>query len=265
MRKVALLLTVLLVAFSCYATETDVELEVYSIVDQYWQTIDARSEAAQGNTRNYMNSVNKMDRQIDQLARYLDQNPDRIDEYVEVFNALPKETKHIFNELNRDLSASRGEELFPGYGYAEPGYYYRRGAEVDVEMLSQFWKTEERTFEKNYRYKFYVELSVSEQMQQNAEAGGNIEGFDVKGVYGMTINGEFKECAEVEFSTKETLRTRCTVMYENNKVWYELYRAEKSFWDFLPWTELTWERCGRTYQIAEEATGTEVIIEAPHF
>ena len=249
------------------------DMEVYShkIVKDNWklqemyyklQSKEAISED------DYLKLSNKIDNMVLELSDYIisnlkEGNRKPLEKFNDIYSDLPKETRHFLDPVVEEIHPylSRGdEELFPGYGYAEPGYYYRRGGEVKTELLSKFWKAEEKYVEKNKRHKFYVELKISTSMQQNAEAGGNIEGFKVKGVYGMEINGEFKQVAEVEFSTKETLKTRCTVMYEKNKVWYELFKAKKSFWDFLPWTELEWKKAGETYLISEEATDTEVII-----
>ncbi len=259
MRKTGLIL-ILIMVFSVFTFSYDMELKVYGIVNDHWQAVDALE---QGEREIYMQKMNDIEESKDKLVQAITSSKENKERFVEVFNNLPDESKHLFADIAQELnSQTRSEDLFPGYGYAEPGYYYRRGVEVRKELLQKFWKVEERTFESNYKYRFYIELKLSTQMQQTAEAGGNIEGFDVKGVYGIEVNGEIKECAEVEFSTKETLRTKCIIAYEKNKTWYELYRAEKGMWDWLPWTDLTWEECGETYLIHEEATDTEVMIEA---
>lgn len=258
MKKILAVFT-LLFALSMFVQASSVEVDTYSVISKYWESAEALTS---GNNEAYEKALGGMNESLDKLAQTISEDPSKVKEFSEVYKTLPQETRHLFNELISEIQVSRAdEELFPGYGYAEPGFYYRRGAEERKELLQKFWKSEERTFEKNSRYKFYVELKISSSMNQSAEAGGKIEGFDVKGVYGMNINGEFKQVAEVEFSTKETLRTKCVVAYEKNKVWYELYKAKKGFWDFLPWAELKWERAGSTYVVVEEATETSVMVE----
>jgi len=262
MKKIVLVFALALVV-TVFAGEFDMELGVHRVIDGYWNINQALTEE---DNQAYAEALNKFDAEMEALQNHIAQNNEAVEEFKAVLENLPEETRHIFNSLIKELESTTRNELFPGYGYAEPGYHYRRGGETgEKELLQKFWKSEERTFESNKRYKFYIELKLATQMQQNAEVGGVIEGFNVKGVVGMIINGEFKEVAETEFLTKETLRTKCVVAYEKNKVHYELYRAKKGFWDWLPWTSLTWEKVGTTYVILEEATETSVMLEAPNF
>ncbi|MCK9225704.1 MAG: hypothetical protein M0R46_11755 [Candidatus Muirbacterium halophilum] len=248
-----------IIALSIFAQATSIEVNTYSAINKYWESADALTS---GNNAEYQKAFNAMNNELDKLAEEISNDSDKLKEFSEVYKTLPEETKHIFNSMISEIVVTRaGEELFPGYGYAEPGFYYRKGAEEKKELLQKYWKSEERTFEKNSRHKFYVELKLSTSMNQSAEAGGKIDGFDVKGVFGMEINGEFKQVAEVEFSSKDTLKTKCVVAYEKNKVWYELYKAPKGFWDFLPWTSIKWQKAGSTYVVVEEATETSVMVE----
>jgi hypothetical protein len=267
MKKIILLLICLSLLTPVYSAETtDIQDNVFEIVNTYWQSQDLLYNIRENDVESekaYNDKLVKLNSDLEKLALYINEN-NKVKDFSDIYKTLPQETKSVFNPVISELNISRAdEELFPGYGYAEPGYYYRRGEELRKETIQKFWKSEERYFEKNHRYKFYVELKVSQSMQQNAQAGGNIEGFDVKGVFGMEINGEFKQVAEVEFSTKETLTTKCIVAYEKNKVFYNLYRAKKGYFDWLPWMELSWSSCGETYVILEEATETQVIVNPP--
>ncbi|MGM0608693.1 MAG: hypothetical protein ACQESP_09755 [Candidatus Muiribacteriota bacterium] len=259
MKKLILILT-LMVTTVLFAADFNVEAEVHEIINTHWEANDALYE---GHEEIYIDNLRAIDNNMEELAAYLKSNPEKISELSDVLAEVPKESKHLFNRLVKELESMDREELFPGYGFQDPDYHYRRGEEVEKELLQQYWKTEERYFESNKRHKFMIELSVAQKMKAGANAGAPIEGFDVKGVVEMEVNGQMKEVAETEFSTKETLSSKATVMYEKNKVYYEVYRAKKGFWDFLPWKELDWELSGTTYLIHEEATETEVVLDPP--
>ncbi len=273
--KLLVSLVVLTFVFVSSFSNQGMDIESYTneIINKYWDAQDLlheyKSEPVRGE-KEYLKAYTELGNMLEKLTDHISAeikkgNNDILVEFSDIYKEMPEVVKPIFNNVVSELlvSTRNGENLFPGYGYAEPGYYYRLGAETKKEVLQKFWKSEERYMESNKRYKFYIELKVATQMQQNGEVSGLIEGFNVKGVVGMTINGEFKEVAETEFTTKQTLTTKCVIAYEKNKVYYELYRAKKGFWDWLPWTDLTWEKAGETYKIHEEATDTEIIINPP--
>ncbi|MCK9224806.1 MAG: hypothetical protein M0R46_16585 [Candidatus Muirbacterium halophilum] len=268
MKKLILLLICLSFFTQIYSENLNSDLQdnVFSIVNTYWESQDLLYNIKENNRESetlYNEKLVQLNIELDNLAKNINQKGN-LKEFSDIYKTLPEETRYIFTPVISELNIKRADgELFPGYGYSEPGFYYRKGEELRKETLQKFWKSEERYFEKNHRYKFYVELKVSQSMEQSAQAGGNLEGFDVKGVFGMKINGEFKQVAEVEFTTKETLTTKCVVAYEKNKVFYNLYRAKKGYFDWLPWIELNWSSCGETYVVVEEATGTSVIVNMP--
>jgi hypothetical protein len=265
-RNLVIMITIFVLAFTVCAKASMDDMK-NDIINEYWKVQTLLYDMKTGGDvteTEYVKATTTLDNKVETLIEYVIDN-DLYEEFSIMYQNLPKGSENAFSEVVQTIIEKNGrsDELFPGYGYADPGYYYRLGMEQEQELLQKFWKSEERTMEKNKKHKFYIELKLAQSMQQSAEAGGKIEGFDIKGVFGMEINGEIKQVAETEFSTKETLRTKCVVAYEKNKVWYELLKAKKGFWDWLPWNELKWEKAGKTYKIQEEATDTEVIIEPP--
>ncbi len=268
-KRILITMLALIVLIFSVSAETDMEQMKNEIINNYWDSQDLLYQMKSGESvdeSEYMKITNEYERTVNEMIDHI-VSEELYSEFSVMYQNLPKGTENAFSGIVRAIiekqGRARADELFPGYGYAEPGYYYRLGVEGEKELLQKFWKSEERTMEKNKRHKFYIELKLATSMQESAQAGGNIEGFDIKGVFGMEINGEIKQVAETEFSTKETLRTKCVVAYEKNKTWYELLKAKKGFWDWLPWNELKWEKAGMTYKIKEEATDTEVIINPP--
>ncbi|MDD2715758.1 MAG: hypothetical protein PHW04_07695 [Candidatus Wallbacteria bacterium] len=139
--------------------------------------------------------------------------------------------------------------LFPGYGYADSGYVYRKGEELSREVVNTFWKQIEETFEKSTRYYMMMEVSLTANFKS-----GTVK--KVGSPVSMNVGGNIKEVVECEVTMKETIRTTCRVKYENDKVWFRLYRAAKYLGGL--WIG-DWEECGRTYEMKEEPTGLPVL------
>lgn len=144
--------------------------------------------------------------------------------------------------------ASAAQTLYPGFGYAEPGFTYRFGAEVNREFLQAYWKHEKRTFEteKEFEATFTAEYVAS--------LGADLAVIEVLKSFTVNINGKATLCLRVKIRTRQTLETEMTVKYQQTKAWFELYKAPKSLFGTPNWT-----LCGKTYQIVEEGTGEQVV------
>lgn len=147
--------------------------------------------------------------------------------------------------------AADAATLYPGYGYAEPGYAYRLGQEVERTFLHAFWRHEKRTFEAE------KEMTLQYTLEYSAQANIDLEVLEIIKVAKIEIGGKFVTVFTARVKTKETFETECTVKYEKTKVWYALQRAKKEWF-----STGTWSTCGRTYEIIQEATGEEV-LDAP--
>jgi hypothetical protein len=58
----------------------------------------------------------------------------------------------------------------------------------------------------------------------------------------------------VTFQRIKSIVTKTNRKFEINKVWFELLRAESSFW-----SDGDWEYVGKTYEILQEPTGEAVV------
>ncbi|MDD5089924.1 MAG: hypothetical protein PHQ23_03310, partial [Candidatus Wallbacteria bacterium] len=144
------------------------------------------------------------------------------------------------------------DTYFPGYGYAEPGYVYRKGEELSKETLSVFWKKIERTLEAGKKYNMLIEVGMTAQL------GGSASIVEL-GTVNVNVGGSMKEMMQIEVTAKETVKTICTVKFQKDKVWFNLYRAQETWWGM---SHADWEQIGKTYTIMEEESGLPV-IETP--
>lgn len=143
--------------------------------------------------------------------------------------------------------AALAQTNYPGYGYAEPGYQYRVGVEVERNFLQAFWQRERRTFERE------KEFTLSYTAEFAASLTADLEILEILKVAKIEIGGKIVTVFTARVRTRETLETECTVKYEKTKVWYQISRAKKQLFG-TP----AWEVCGKTYKIVQEATGEEV-------
>lgn len=161
----------------------------------------------------------------------------------------------LFNKNGGDLATIRKQveqEYFPGYGYSDPSYMYRKGMEVERKFLQAYWKIERETIEATN----YMELVIQAELVASLQA--QVDFLKILQLFKIEISGKLVAAAKVSFQTKTTLTTECKVKYEKNKVWFELSRARKDYW-----MEPKWEVCGKTYLFLEEPTGEEIVSDLP--
>jgi len=166
--------------------------------------------------------------------------------------------KHIFDMINQNPKIDKEKEeeaflkeYFPGYGYTDPSYIYRKGKEVERKLLQAFWKTEKETVQSTN----YMEMTITAELLAKLEA--QVEFLKIIKLFNIEINGKVVAAAKVSFQVKKTLETECKVKYEKNKVWFELWRAKKTYW-----STPQWELCGKTYEFFEEPTGEQVVVDS---
>lgn len=153
------------------------------------------------------------------------------------------------------LSEAEFREYFPGYGYTEPGFKYRKGREVAREFKGNSWQWEEQSIQSTFQVELTVTLDVL-SILKNWLTGGIISKLEVGQQYETTMNGTPMIVCKVSFSVVKTLTTKTNRKFEVNKVWFELLRAKSSGFSTGPW-----ETVGKTYEILSEPTGEEVTTE----
>lgn len=144
------------------------------------------------------------------------------------------------------------KQYFPGYGDADPNYYYRLGRELESEIVETYWKeittshTEYETLESvvtaDHLWAMYDDPDIDIMWQE--------------GPFENIVDGVPLKCYKVKFMTLATITTVSKRKYDLTRVWFELLRNKYSI--LMP---SKWEVCGKTYEMHEFYTGSEVILK----
>lgn len=151
------------------------------------------------------------------------------------------------------LSADEFEkQYFPGYGEADPVYYYRLGREIETEVVDTYWKEETSTYTKNETIQSEVTRDCLFDMYDDID----IDIIEQQGPFEKIIDGVPVMCYKVKFMTLATVTTVSKKKYDLTRVWFELLRNKYSI--LMP---SKWEVCGKTYEMHEFYTGCELILK----
>ena len=272
MKKISLLLVVVfitLVSTCSLGAAQNIAVDYSSkLIDTYWKILDSRYqflssrlERTESNAfiNNYIDMMENYNKSVVDFTELLVKDSNELKSFSEFYTSCPDEVKPALDAVVKNIiesskvknikfdSALFTKEYFPGYGYSEPGFIYRRGRELDSEFLYARWEDEEKTFSQNKIYEFTVELKLV------AELKIKFPNLKVLKEFGVDIGGNFVMCAKVKFETNKTLTVRTKRKFGEYKKWFELLRAKKTVW-----SNPVWELTGKTYQHFTEATGEEV-------
>mgnify|MGYP003331274047 CR=1 FL=1 len=145
----------------------------------------------------------------------------------------------------------QAQEYFPGYGYAKPGYSYRKGEEVNREALYTYWRDEEIDEKTSESREMNIDVKLVQKIK--IAIPELIEG--VK--FDIDIDGQMHKVVKVKFNKEVTIRTKQKRQVQVERVWFKLYEAKKKWWG-----EPEWNLVGKTFQHDSALTGEAVITEA---
>lgn len=151
---------------------------------------------------------------------------------------------------DRPAAAAREPSFYPGYGAADPDYHYRKGKELTVELVKAEWVIHRLTIFAKEKRKMVVSndlLAMLRQQMPDLKAGRP---------FPAQLSAQIVTAVQVEFTANVTLFFRSEVKMGRHKVWFELFRAKRTFW---PWLE--WEPCGKTYEFHDWPVSDEVGTE----
>ena len=151
---------------------------------------------------------------------------------------------------NTDFSLN-SQEYFPGYGYAKPGYTYRRGEEVEREFLYAYWKDEEIDEFTSMEKELTIEVKLLAQLKLAIPE--IIEGVKAD----VDVDGTIHQVVKIKIKKELKIHTKQKLKLGVEKAWFKLYEAKKKWWG-----DLEWKYAGKTYQHDTSPTGEQVIIEA---
>ena len=278
------LLGVLLLAPACFGGVLDDQVALHQVqkrlseaVSLYWQSRDVL-ENAQAHDPEAEKAFAKLEAKLKKVnawfggeirAALVPLNWDRFLLLSRAYGSVDPNARPAFQEA-RDLGATAYlqvplpeeagdfKEYFPGYGYAEPGYRYRRGKELGRDYKGDFWQYEEHTYQKETTHSIMVSLDVL-AILKSLLGQGLITNLQISGPQEIPVNGAFVVAYEATFTTKESMTTKAQRQYEIYRVWFELFRTKKDIWN----PETAWELCGKNYQIMYEPTGSIFMPDWP--
>lgn len=197
-----------------------------------------------------------------ELASSLEAGPEKVRLLSDVYKNMPPAARVSLYPALRCLRAgavhsdrarlSKGafDKYFPGYGYAEPGFAYRKGREVSREAKGSTWVTEDRTIKAAASVELVVNISLLPHFQA-LEAAGTIKNLQVSDPFERARAGSSRSSVKITFQASQDLVIKTHRRFEVSKIWFELLRAKGDAW----WTTGPWEVCGKTYEILDEPTG----------
>jgi len=151
------------------------------------------------------------------------------------------------------LTEEKFREYFPGYGYSEPGFKYRKGRELDREYKGVTWQYEEQTISTTWNVSLTINIDLV-AILKGLVTGGAIKNLRVSEPYNMNVGGQPMIVCNVSFQRIKAITTKINRKFEINKVWFELFRTKSS-----SWSDPVWELTGKTYEILQEPTGEDVV------
>jgi len=250
------------------------QTEVFNVIHQYWAVTDLfLAYTANPTDENYNALINATDIykkiSLDLGKKLLSSLEDKNREVIEVISDIYKSfdpncrqpfydfvgflKTAIIQEYKGVLTEAEFREYFPGYGYTEPGYKYRKGREVERENKGITWQSEEHSITTT----FNVELTINIDLLgilQGLLSSGVIKDLKVGPKFETNVNGQPMIVCKVSFQVIKAITTKTNRKFEVNKIWFELLRAKISGWTVGPF-----ELCGKTYEIINEPTGEEVV------
>lgn len=252
------------------------QMQVFDVISYYWKVNDLFYKLSCNPTNeNLLDEYNTISLQYQQktinLASCLIKSLYTSFEQIEFVSSIYKSLDHAarlalfptidiiksasINELKPILPPNKVDEYFPGYGYAEPGYKYRKGKEIGREYKGSQWQYEEQTLSTTWNVELVVTIDIV-QILKNMLSSGAITNLNVGPQYEINMNGIPTLVCKVTFNRVKSLVTKINRKFDVNKVWFELWRAK-----YNGFTTGPWELCGKTYEIIYEPSGENVVTE----
>lgn len=190
----------------------------------------------------------------------------QIDMLSDIYKSLPDGARNslyptlgylkfeITHKADDFLTEEKFREYFPGYGYSEPGYKYRKGRELDREEKGVTWVLEEQSISTTWNVSLTVSIDIL-NILSGMVTGGMIKNLKVSEQFTMNVGGTPMIVCNVSFQRIKSIVTKTNRKFEVNKVWFELLRSKSSSWS----NTTAWEPCGKTYEILQEPTGESVV------
>ncbi len=280
-RKFAVLFLVLLSVSSACAFDGitpehklfNLQTQIFTLVNHYWACTELLIKFAQdpsdANFDEYSKAVEIQKKLNIDLGKgilvSLERTRENIEFLSEIYKSLePNARQALYPSLGflrtellqldkAPLTEAEFREYFPGYGYTEPGYKYRKGREVEREFKGTTWQSEEHSITSTWNVELTISIDLLDILRKLL-SNGTIKNLKEGPHFEQNVNGQPMICLKVSFQLIKAIVTKTNRKFDVNKVWFELLRAKISGWSTGPY-----EVCGKTYEILQEPTGEEVV------
>lgn len=237
---------------------------IFAVIRQYWSFVELRiaagpRPASPASTRLDRAHSALLEASADLAEEVVASGGDALPVLSAIYRSLPVPARTSLHETLRHVRAElvragraesfRGafDTYFPGYGYAEPGYAYRKGLELAREPRGSTWVSEDKT----------IQASASAELEISASLLPHFRELERTGAIRNLVVHRARVGLRITFEASQNLVIKTRRRFEVSKIWFELKRAKGDAW----WTTGPWEVVGRTYEIVDEPTGDVELTE----
>ncbi|MFC1742557.1 hypothetical protein ACFL35_01080 [Candidatus Riflebacteria bacterium] len=257
---------------------TRIILDSNKLIHYYWEIIEFRIKFESGDinldsveenqeaefVKTYLKTLDSYNKLVKKMAKRLIRDFNKTSplflSFSGFYKSLDKSVKEALDPVIRVICENYEQTTpnsnlkeflqayFPGYGYGDPNFRYRKGKEVSREFLYARWLEESRTISQSKIIELVVELSIAAGIKEKYPDARIGKAFPID------LGGKIVMAVKVTWNNTTTITTRTKKKIGHYKVWFELFKAKKG------WGTPQWELCGKTYELLEEATGEEVTV-----
>ena len=224
------------------------------LLEKYNKACEMFTKASEELGKAVLSTLDSRDREVVELVSSIYKSFDPIGRQA-LYPALGVVKRSLMVELRSPITEAEFREYFPGYGYTEPGFKYRKGREISRENKGTSWQSEEHSITTTITVELTVTLDVL-NILKGWLTGGIIKNLEVKESHETTMGGEPMIVFKVTFQIVKSIVTKTNRKFDVNKIWFELLRTKSGGWGG---GAAAWEVCGKTYEILQEPTGEEIV------
>ncbi|MCK5683274.1 hypothetical protein KAJ27_04105, partial [bacterium] len=263
-KKIVLVLIVALFLVPGIYCSNDLTSGFHEVIGQYWKIQELRFNNSNVDTeKKLVEAIDKYHNLINGFTEnvIIDKFGDSkgLDLFRELYDTCSEYSKPAFDsvikKLNEkilvaNLQGSKVKMLETDIDPNRVEYIYRLGKELERELIKAQWIIERQTYFENVEVTMVVDSELTKPLKLLYPAI-----FLLK-LGSWLINGDLYYCFKTTFITKHKLFFRTVKKIAENKVWFELFRAKKTWF-----TSPKWELYGKTYKVIIEPTGEELARE----
>lgn len=244
----------------CETDPRPLDIVFHRVCMDYWDfSMSCRNEPEKGWDRTgsagekYSSSVREL---ADRIISDLENGTDSLDRFGQLLSEINEHEIRAYGPVIKILdqyavlNRIREAKIPVMSGSRDDDYIYRLGRELRRELVKVEWVIFRKTIMKNVTVSMVVEADVAKLLKVLYPVLFLLD------LGSWLINGEAYFCYKTTFTTQHKLFFRTVAKMGQNKVWFEVLRAKKTWWG-----SPKWECIGETFKVIEEPTGEELADE----